>query len=145
MPTQMQRCLENGDIHGAISLMAQIAPHIPVPQTWAEAEATFHRARTAARSVQFAQRAYSHAWLVERAMPSALPDWLRPRAERLYPRVVEGVGIAVKGPGHKRALALALRSAMEQAVAECYADGKTEPEFVRARMAEARSKVLRGD
>jgi hypothetical protein len=78
-------------------------------------------------------------------MPSALPDWLRPRADQLYPKVVEGVGIAVRGPGHKRALALALRTAMEQAVAECYADGKTEPEFVRARMADARTKVLRGD
>jgi hypothetical protein len=78
-------------------------------------------------------------------MPSALPDWLRPRADQLYPKVVEGVGIAVRGPGHKRALALALRTAMEQAVAECYADGKTEPDFVRARMAAARTKVLRGD
>jgi hypothetical protein len=141
----MQRCLENGDIQGAITLMARIAPHVPQPQTWAEAEATFHRARTAANSVRFTARAYSHAWLVERSMPSALPDWLRPRAERLYPRVVEGVGIAVRGPGHKRALALALRTAMEQAVAECYADGKTDPHFVRARMAGARTKVLRGD
>jgi hypothetical protein len=34
---------------------------------------------------------------------------------------------------------------MEQAVAECYADGKTEPDFVRARMVRARTKVLRGD
>jgi hypothetical protein len=78
-------------------------------------------------------------------MPSALPDWLRPRADQLYPKVVEGVGIAVRGPGHKRALALALRSAMERAVAECYADGKTEPDFVRARIAEAGAKVLKGD
>jgi hypothetical protein len=34
---------------------------------------------------------------------------------------------------------------MEQAVAECYADGKTEPDFVRARMAEARERALKGD
>jgi hypothetical protein len=78
-------------------------------------------------------------------MPSALPDWLRPRADRLYPKVVEGVGIAVRGPGHKRALALALRGAMEVVVQECYADGKTDPDFVRARMTEARERVFKGD
>jgi hypothetical protein len=34
---------------------------------------------------------------------------------------------------------------MEQAVMECYADGKTKPDFVRARLREAGTKVLKGD
>jgi hypothetical protein len=143
--TEMQRRLENGDVRGAVELMGWLAPGTSRPHTWNEAEATFHYARTAAESVQFKYRAYSHRWLVERAMPSGLPDWLRPRAERLCPRIVEGVGIAVAGPVYRRALASALRAAMENAVMECYAYGETEPAFVRARMAEARSKVLKGD
>jgi hypothetical protein len=63
-------------------------------------------------------------------------------AERLYPRVVEGVGLAT----HTRsALALAIREACEQAVLECYADGKTHPDHIKARLRAARTRVLKGD
>jgi hypothetical protein len=141
--SELRRYIEDGDVQGAWTYWACVAPHLPQAKSHAEAEATLHYARTSMVSMPFRKRAYSHAWLSERAMPSGLPDWLRPRAERLYPRVVEGVGIAVKGSGHKRALALALRTAMEQAVMECYADGKTEPEFIRARLREARAKVMK--
>jgi hypothetical protein len=39
-------------------------------------------------------------------------------------------------------LAKAIEKAMSDAVAEAYADGKRAPEFVRARMREARARVM---
>jgi hypothetical protein len=48
-----------------------------------------------AETVSFKARAWSHRWLTERALPSGLPDRLKPSAERVYSRVVEGVGISV--------------------------------------------------
>jgi hypothetical protein len=36
-----------------------------------------------------------------------------------------------------------VRSAMEDAVMHCYADRQTEPEFVKARMREAKEKTVR--
>lgn len=144
--SQVRTCLEAGDVNGLWDLWSQAMPHLPQPHTFIEAETSMHIARTASRAVTFWKRAYSHAWLVERQLPSQLPDHLRPRAERLYPRIVEGVGIAVKALSQSRKpLAEALATAMRGAVMECYADGRTEPEFVRARMREASTKVLKGD
>jgi hypothetical protein len=89
-------------------------------------------------------RAYSHSWLCERGLPSALPDHLKPKADRLYPRVVEAVGVSVKDlSGRRREYARRLEMAMADAVAEAYADGRREPEFVKARMQEARERFER--
>jgi hypothetical protein len=116
---------------------------MPQPGTDHEALITIHRARTEARSMPLSLRAYSHCWLVDHGVPSGLPDELKPRAERMYPRIVEAVGIAVKaGSAERIPLARRLRKAMEDAVAECYADGDTEPAFVRGRIVEARKKVF---
>jgi hypothetical protein len=121
-----------------------IAPHLPQPRNDAEVLTSIHCARTYAQSIAFRLRAYSHAWLVERGLPSGLPDYLRPSAERMYPRVVDAVGIAVGAPPHRRELGLAVRHAMSDAVEDCYADGNKDPAFVKARMFEARLKVMRG-
>jgi hypothetical protein len=106
---------------------------------------TIHHARTQAPNIVFKLRAYSHAWLTERGFPSGLPDKLRPKAQRMYPRIVDAVGIAVKTPPWRRELGKAIQKAMSDVVEDCYANGDTDPVLMRARMTEARMKVLRGD
>jgi hypothetical protein len=76
---------------------------------------------------------------LERGLPSGLPDHLKPKADRIYPRTVEAVGVAVlatSADGVTRARAI--EKAMSDAVAECYADGERDPEIIKSRMAEAR-------
>lgn len=139
----MKQCLLELDVQGAMGLWAHSRPGMPQPKNYDEAEVLVHHARTQLRDIPLRSRAYSHAWLTERNMPSGLPDELKPHAERLYPRIVDGVGISVKATAeHRREEALALRSAMSDAVAEAYADGRREPEYVRRRMAEARDRFF---
>lgn len=141
----MQRCLIECDVAGAMRLWAHVSPNMPQPKTDADALIVLHHARTQARSVPFKLRAYSHAWLCERGLPSGLPDELRPKAERVYPRVAEAVGVSVKALSEASIpIAKAIEQAMSEAVAEAYADGKRDPGFVKARMQEARSRVMRG-
>lgn len=103
-----------------------------------------HHARTQAETVSFKARAWSHWWLLERGLPSGLPDRLKPSAERVYSRAVEGVGISVncRNPILKPAM-IEVRKTMEAAVEDCYANGDTDPAFVSRRMAEAREKTMR--
>lgn len=130
--------LEAGDTRLVRRMWAAFMPHLPQP-TADEAEKAMHIARTAAETVSFKARAWSHRWLTEQGIPSQLPDRLRPSAERLYPRIVEGVGISVNlvKPGM-----LEVRTAMEGVVADMYANGDTDPALVRSRMFEAREKTL---
>ncbi len=139
-----RRCLENCDALGLMTLWRHIAPHLPQPANAAEALVTLHHARTQAGSVALDKRRYSHHWLTERGYPSALPDDLRPKPERVEPRVVDAVGVAVKaGSPERKALAKEIERAMSGAVLEMYADGVTEPGRVKARMMEARARTLR--
>lgn len=136
---EMRRCLELLDVDGVRRLWAHISPHLPQPQSDAQALVMLHRARTEARSVRFKLRAYSHRWLVDNGWPSGLPDELKPKAERIYPRFVGGVGISVNTKSDwLKPAALEIRKSMENAVEDAYAEGRTEPAFVSARMAEAR-------
>lgn len=137
---QFRQALEDGDIPLLRRIWAEASPHLPQPGTDEDAEAVMHQARTQAESVSFSRRAYSHHWLRERGMFSSLPHELRPKAEQLYSNIVEAVGVAVRSeiPG----LAPALEKAMSDAVAECYADGKTDPIFVRGRIALAKETYL---
>lgn len=139
-----RRLLEAGDVDGLVKAWAAVAPHLPRPETREQAEIAMHVARTAAISIEFRHRAWSHRWLTERDLPSHLPDDLKPKAERMYPRIVEGVGISVnvRNPLLKPA-AVEVRKAMEVAVEESFADGKKDPAFVTARMQEAREKTWR--
>ena len=138
------------DTEAAIRLWPAVFPHSPLPSGREEILLVLHFARTKTEalalteSLDFRLRAYSHSWLCERGFPSALPDHLRPRADRLYPRIVEAVGISVKDlSGRRQEYARRLEMAMANAVAEAYADGRRDPEFVRLRMQEARDRFER--
>jgi hypothetical protein len=140
----VRRCLEECDIAGIRRLWQHVAPGVPQPETDFLALATIHRARTQAESIRLKLRAWSHRWLLDHNLPSALPDKLRPKAERMYPIVVSGVGISVNARSEMmQPVALAVRQAMSDAVMEAYADHQTEPTFVKARMMEARIKILK--
>lgn len=119
-------------------------PGMPQPETREQAEIVMHIARTEADSVRFSARAYSHRWLTERSLPSKLPDKLKPNAERLYPRVVEAVGVSVNFRSKYLApAAREVQAAMNEAVEDCYANGDTEPEIVRQQMDAARNRALK--
>ncbi len=72
-----------------------------------------------------------------------MPDELKPKAERIYPRIVEAVGVSVKAMGGNIPLAKAIERAMSDAAAEAYADGNRNPAFIKQRMQEARERVMR--
>lgn len=138
----IRRCLLELDIDDSIKLWSLLQPGLPVPETRQEVLICLHMARTAARSMPFKARAYSHRWLVDNGYPSQLPDRLKPRAERIYPKNVESVGISVnsKYPVVKNAI----YGAMQDAVLEAYADGEKDPEVIRKRMLEARQRERKG-
>lgn len=135
--------LEAGDVRAFRAGFAKAFAHLPQPKTDREAEIMLHSARTQTQGVTFAKRAYSHRWLTERNLPSSLPDQLRPKAERLYPRIVTAVGIACGSlnPALKP-LADAVRRSMENAVQDCYANGDTDPGIVKQQMLIARKTEL---
>jgi hypothetical protein len=134
-----RQCLEACDVKATRGLWQHVRPNMPCPETDHEVLICIHMARTAIFSIPFKLRAYSHRWLLDHGLPSQLPDQLKPKAERLYPRIAEAVGIAVKTQSEfLRPLLVPVRDAMEQAVLECYADGNTDPAFVKKRIQEAR-------
>ncbi len=103
-----------------------------------------HMARTAAKSVTFRLRAYSHRWLLERGLPSQLPDSLKPAADRLYPSVVEAVGFSVNFRSSILAPAAAeVQSAVTAVIEDCYANGDRDPELVRGRMLDTKDATIR--
>lgn len=142
---ELRTALVAGDIAACRRIWAATNAHLPQPKTKAEAEQIMHVARTATRSIPLRIRAWSHRWLTERGLPSQLPDNLRPRAERLYPRIAAGVGISIqaRSPLMHSAVPI-IRKAMESAVLEAEADGKLgDSTHVKARMAEARERETR--
>lgn len=138
---EYRRAIEIIDVGLARRLWAHTDPSMPQPATDDEVRVALHYARTAAESATVPRRCYSHRWLVDRGLPSGLPDHLKPAADRLYPRAVSAVGIAVKSrvPGR----AAHVRGAMEAVVLDLYADGKTDPAIVRPAMLAARERALR--
>ncbi len=136
--TAVRRCLIDLDVPGIRALWAKISPHLPQPKDDGDALAALHAARTASDSVPLRMRAYSHRWLTERALPSQLPDRLKPSAEQICPRVVTSVGIAVGSP--IPIVRDSIRGAMEYAVEDCYANGDTAPEIVKPQMMAARRR-----
>lgn len=135
-----RRFLADLDVAGVRRLWRAANPGMPQPESDEEALVSIHMARTAMESIELRSRAYSHAWLRERGLPSLLSDELRPRAERMYPVAVTAVGIGALRPQPYTPI---LRGAAEDAVLEAYADRRTDPEFVRARMREARVRARR--
>lgn len=140
---EFARCLATCDVAGIRKLWAHVSPHLPQPASDREALITIHHARTQVQSFSLRLRAYSHRWLIDNGYPSALPDELKPKAERMYPRIVDGVGIACGGTSEiGRAIAPIIERAMSFAVLEAYADKRTEPAFVKQRMMEARKRTV---
>src|SRR4029077_4681005 len=91
--------------------------------------------------IPFRLRAYSHRWLLDHGYPSKLPDELKPRAERIYPQGVEGVGGAVKSSS--KPLADLIRDEMSNAVMDFYADNRSpNPLKVRKRVLEVKDRTL---
>ena len=145
MNAEFAQLLAEGNLDAVLAAWAKLFPGAALPDRRDHAEIVLHHARTQARSVPMRARAWSHRWLLERGLPSGLPDHLRPRAERLYPVTREGVGISViAGSSLFRPIVGAVRSAMEGAVLEVYADHKNpDPNVVRARIREARGREVK--
>lgn len=143
--SEFRALLEQGDVQGLRGLWEVAMPHLPQPKSYAEAEKVMHITRTQMETLPLRPRAYSHRWLTERNLPSYLPDELKPKAERMYPVVVEGVGIFIKPSSNEylRPAQLEVQRSMEHAVADAYAEGRTDPEFVKRQMADAKDKTMR--
>ena len=139
-----RQALVECDVNLVRKIWQHAFPGMPQPGDDADVLRTIHYARTVSRTIEFKHRAYSHCWLKERSIASGLPDALRPKAERMYPRIVEGVGIAVKTMSGNKALATEIRTAMENVVLDCFANGDKDPLLVKNLMLEARAKVKRG-
>jgi hypothetical protein len=140
---EFRRCLEQLDVAAIRKLWRHVSPHLAQPKDDAEALISLHHARTQTESIPLKLRAWSHRWLLDHGMPSGLPDHLKARAERLYPHVVEGVGISVNFRSPiLQPITSHVRGAMEDAVSEAYADKRTEPAFLKARMQEAKQTTI---
>lgn len=122
-------------------LWKEFRPDFHQPRSRFETLVTIHIARTQTEVIDPNLRYYSHRWLLDHEYPTFLPDELKPLAERIYPRIAEGVGIAVKSADSERASLI--RSAMSDAVMEAYEDKNTDPKFVKSRMFDARKKILK--
>lgn len=136
----LRDCLVRGDAVALAAIWARLHPDQPQPSTPGKAEIMLHYARTAAASVPLALRRYSHAWLLDRAQPSALPPSLWPRPPEL--KIVEAVAVGsiARSPASID-LSRAVQRAMADKAAELQADGVKDPEFIRREMLAARAKV----
>lgn len=140
---EFKRCMEELDVAAVRRLHAHVSPHLPQPKTDAEALATLHIARTQSPLLEDGLRFYSHAWLLDRGLPSQLPDNLKPKAERLYPRQAHAVGLSVNvgSPLLEPAVPI-IEGAINAAIGEAFDDGRgLDVAFVKARMGEARDKI----
>lgn len=139
---EMQRCMRTLDVVGARRLWAAAMPNMPQPKNDKEVLATLHLARTAAASMPATARLYSHDWLLDHNLPSHMPEEMLPPSRRSEKRIVETVGISVNtGMAELKPVAQAIEQSMSDAVADAYAESRTDVEFVRARMAEAGAKT----
>jgi hypothetical protein len=142
---EFARCLVTCDVPGIRRLWKHVQPNLTQPNNDREALFCIHNARTQMGTLSLRLRAYSHAWLLDHGLPSALPDELKPKAERMYPRTVEAVGIACKGSSEiGRSIAPIIQGAMVNAVLDIYADQRSpDPVFVKGRMMDARRSTIK--
>jgi hypothetical protein len=138
--SEFRRCLNELDVDGMRRLhQAMTGELLSEMQT----RVALHHARTLANSLPLSARAYSHAWLCERGLPSGLPDGLKPKAERLHPREAKAVGIAVNTLTGKTELARMLEKTMSDSVLDSVADGIEDPDLIKFRMIEAYRNAIR--
>lgn len=144
---EFRRCLVDCDVQGAMKIWVHVFPNMPLPGNEEETLMVIHMTRTATERLPFRFRAYSHRWLMERqannpAIRSLLPDDLKPRAERMYPRVVSAVGICVATFGNKKTdYHHHVSTKLCELVADMYADGIEDPVVIKARMKELHDKL----
>jgi len=134
---EFRRCLVDCDTEGVRKIWKHVAPNMPLLETDEDTLICIHITRTATERLPFRFRAYSHSWLRERfpVNPSQIPDSLKPRAERMYPRIVSAVGICVAGFGNKKTeYHHYVSKKLCDVVAEMYADGIEDPDLIKARM-----------
>jgi hypothetical protein len=144
-PSALTTCLVELDVKGIRQLWHLVAPNMPQPKDDADALATMHYARTLMDSISVRLRFYSHRWLLDHGILSGLPDELKPSAERMYPRLARSVGVSLNSNSELVKPALPyIRSAIENAILEAYADGKQDNiPHIKARMAEAKTTAVR--
>lgn len=138
-------CTRSLDVALMRKLWPRVLPHLPPPSSDEEALATLHHARTQCNKIAVKLRAYSHRWLLERSIPSGLPDEMKQSAERMYPVVHKAVGVSLnsRNPIVRPALDL-VRASIRDAILEAHADGRIDDTaFVKARMAEAKDRTMR--
>lgn len=137
---EMRRCLLELDVAAARRLHRQMSPHLPQPGDDREALATLHVARTQLGVMPLKARAYSHRWLLDHGMPSALPDNLKPMADRLYPRIAEAVIVSATARSELfRPVAPLIHDAMVAVAEDTFAtDKKVDHLKLRADLREAR-------
>jgi hypothetical protein len=142
---EMRRVLVDCDVPGFNRLWRHVAPHLPQPVDSEESLASIHLARTHTHNIPLRLRAYSHRWLLDNGYPSGLPDHLRPKAERIYPRIVEAVGTSCRFSSRiLRPVTPVIRGAMKDAVLELYGDSRSpQPLLVRRRVLEAKDKAIK--
>jgi hypothetical protein len=140
----MRRALEEHDLITCCKLWEQVAPNMPQPKSEHEARVIMHHACTQTATVALRSRAYSHRWLIDNGYPSGLPDNLKRPAERMFPKIVDVVGIACGSASEAmRPLVPHVRGAMEEVVLDHYADGIKDPKIIKPRMLEARRKAIK--
>jgi hypothetical protein len=144
---EFAQLLAAGDVDAVVAAWAKIFPNDTPPASRGEAEVTMHFARTVSAALIDRQRAWSHRWLLDHGWPSGLPDDMLPRAERLYPRAVEAVGI---GSAMRLPTTVPLRAVMEEQVQDSYATSRIlrmpadeRAALVSGRMLDARAKERR--
>jgi len=140
----MRRALEAHDLVTCCKLWEQVAPNLPQPKNADDARVIMHHACTVAGNVAVRSRFYSHRWLIDHGYPSGLPDELKPKAERMFPKVIDAVGIACGTASEAmKPLVSHVRGAMENVVLDHYADGVKDPKIIKPRMMEARRYTLK--
>lgn len=144
MNAEFRQALEALDLIKLRRMWKHIAPQFPQPETDAMALAIAHHSRTLARSIPERLRCYSHCWLIDRGMTSGLPVLMRKKAEQMFPRVVDAVGISIGGTSEiSRAIKPHVMRAMTDVVKDCYANGDRDPAIVKPRMFEARQSTIK--
>jgi hypothetical protein len=138
---EMLRCIRDCDAESAMRLWKAVRPHAAQPENAHQALIMLHYARTKLGNMPQRLRFYSHCWLRGHDLPSALPDHLKPKAERMYPIIVQAVGVSSGGlGGSKGAFNYAIQDVMRDAVLETQADGHDlASPVVKHRMLEKRA------
>jgi hypothetical protein len=138
----MLACIRDIDHEVAMKIWKHARPSAAQPENDLQAIIMLHYARTKIASMPEALRLYSHCFLRDYNVPSALPDHLKPKAERLYPIGTRSVGTSsIKIGGEKTVFNRAIDKIMADAVLETYADGHADqPQIVKARILEKRAE-----